>query len=194
MLLTLAAFIVAAFYGCASISGLANFAKCDFGFKSVSDVSLCNINVSNKKSLKDFSVADGLALANAFMTKQFPLSLNVNVDVKNPNAKTASLSGFDYILWIDDMKMTQGKMDKQISLQANESTVMPVNFQLNLSEILSSEAKDKLMNFGLGLATSNPDASRVKLSLKPYFRVGSQVMKSPAYITIGGNKLMPSSN
>lgn len=189
--LAVATFVIAS---CASLSGLTNFAKCNFDFKSVSDVSLCGINVNQKQSLKDFGVADALKVASAFASKNFPLSLNVNVDVKNPNTTTARLDGFDYILWIDDMKMTSGSMNKQITVGANQTVTMPVEFSINLLDILTSQAKDKLVSFGCGLATNNADASRVKLSLKPYFTIGNSVMKFPSYITIGGNKLMPSSN
>ena len=190
--LAIFAIMLLGFYGCASLSGLTNFVKCNFDFNSVSDVTLCNINVSNKNSVKDFSVLDGVNLAKAFLTKDFPLSLNVHVDVKNPNSTTARLDGFDYILWIDNTKMTSGSMSKQVIVGANQTVMMPVNFSVNLQEILTSETKDKLISFGCGLATKNADASRVKLSLKPYFTIGTKVMKFPSYITIGGDKLMPS--
>lgn len=187
----LVAFVIVAFSGCASISGLKSFAKCNFDFNSVSDVSICNINVAQKKGLTDFGLQDGLKIANAFATKQFPLSLNVNVDVKNPNTQTARLDGFDYILWIDDIKMTSGSMNKQIQVAANQKVTMPIEFSVNLLDILNSEAKDKLVSFGCGLATNNADASRVKVSLKPYFTIGQSVMKFPTYITLGGDKIMP---
>ncbi len=188
----LAAMVILA--GCSALSGLTNFAKCNFDFNSVTDVTLCGINVNTKKSVKDFNVTDALKLANAFTSKSFPLALNVNVDVKNPNTTTARLDGFDYILWIDDVKMTAGSMSKQVSVGANQKVTMPVNFTVDLVDILKSESRDKLVSFGCGLATNNADASRVKLSIKPYFTIGGSVMKFPSYITIGGNKLMPSNN
>ena len=180
--------------GCSALSGLTSFAKCNFDFNSVTDVTLCGINVNTKKSVKDFNVTDALKLANAFTSKSFPLALNVNVDVKNPNTTTARLDGFDYILWIDDVKMTAGSMSKQVSVGANQKVTMPVNFTFDLMNILKSESRDKLVSFGCGLATNNADASRVKLSIKPYFTIGGTVMKFPSYVTIGGNKIMPSTN
>ena len=180
--------------GCAALSGLQSFAKCNFDFNSVTDVTLCGINVNTKQGIKDFGVADALKLANAIKNKSFPLALNVNVDVKNPNTTTARLDGFDYILWIDDVKMTSGSMTKTVSVGASQTVMMPVNFTVDLLDILKSESRDKLASFGCGLATNNADASRVKLSIKPYFTIGGSVMKFPSYITIGGNKLMPSGN
>ena len=191
-IVALAVMLIAA--GCTALSGLQSFAKCNFDFNSVTDVTLCGINVNNKKGIKDFNVTDALKLANAIASKSFPLALNVNVDVKNPNTTTARLDGFDYILWIDDVKMTSGSMNKQVSVGANQKVMMPVNFTVDLLDVLKSESRDKLASFGCGLATNNADASRVKLSIKPYFTIGGSVMKFPSYITIGGNKIMPSVN
>lgn len=190
-LLAIMVMIITAFSGCYTISGLKSFAKCNFDFNSVSDVSICNINVAQKQGLKDFGLQDGLKIANAFATKQFPLSLNVNVDVKNPNTQTARLDGFDYILWIDNLKISEGSMNKQVSVAANQKVTMPIEFSVNLLDILTSEAKDKVVSFGCGLATNNADASRVKVSLKPYCTIGQSVMKFPTYITLGGDKIMP---
>jgi len=191
--LALVAVVMIAFSGCSAISGLANFAKCDFDYNSVSDVSLCGINTGTKSSLKEFNVTDALKIANAFMSKSFPLSLSVNVDVRNPNTNTARLDGFEYILWIDDMKITDGSMTKQIVLGANEKTVMPVVFGIDLYELLSKEGKDKLVSLACGLACTDKAKSRVKLSIKPYFTVGNTMIRYPGYITIGGNRIMPSS-
>ncbi len=191
-LLALVAVIMIAFSGCSAISGIANFAKCDFDYNSVSDVTLCGINTGMKKGLTDFGLQDGLKIANAFATKSFPLSLSVNVDVKNPNTSTARLDGFEYILWIDDMRMTAGSMTKQISLAANQKTVMPVVLSFDLYELFSKESKDKLVTLACGLAGTDKAKSRVKLSIKPYFTIGNTMMRYPGYITIGGNRLMPS--
>lgn len=193
-ILAVVAVIMIAFAGCKAISGLANFAKCNFDYNSVSDVTLCNIAVGNKTSLKDFSLQDALKIGNAFATKSFPLALNVNVDVHNPNTSVARLDGFEYILWIDDMKMTAGSMTKKILLNANEKTVMPLTFAIDLYEIFSQKGKEKLVTTACGLAGNDKAKSRVKLSLKPYLSVGNSVLRYPGYITIGGNRLMPSGN
>lgn len=193
-LLALVAVVMIALAGCKAISGIANFAKCDFDFNSVNNVQLCNIAVGQKQGLKDFNVTDALKIANAFASKSFPLTLDINVDVTNPNASTARLDGFEYILWIDDMKMTAGSMSKPISLTANQKTVMPITLGVDLYEVLSSKGKDKLVSTACGLACTDKAKSRVKLSIKPYFSIGNTMMRYPGYITIGGNRLMPSSN
>lgn len=193
-LLAVVAVVLMALGGCKAISGITNFAKCDFDYNSVTNVSLCGIDAGTKKGLSDFGIQDGLKIASAFMNKSFPLSLRVNVDVKNPNTSVARLDGFEYILWIDDMRMTSGSMTKQISLNSSEKTVMPVELNFDLYEIMSREGKDKLVTLACGLAGKDKAKSRVKLSIKPYFTVGNTMIRYPGYITIGGNRIMPSVN
>lgn len=180
--------------GCSILQSANSLKSCKFAMKNVTDVSVAGINLSNKASFKDVSAADVIKLGAAYLTKSFPLTMNVNVNVTNPNPTTARLAGLEYILWIDDVKMTAGSMTQSLTVAQNETAVMPLSFSLDLLEILKGESKDKILSFGCGLATGNPDVSRVKVSFKPSFNVGGSIIKWPTYITIGGNKLMPSAN
>ena len=178
--------------GCAGASQLVSFAKCDFDFVNVDNVRVADINFSQKKSYSDFSLVDAAKLVKAFTSKTFNLDITVNVKAKNPNTRKAAIGGFDYILWIDDVKTLSGTMNQSFEIEPSQSITMPMNFTIDLLELLKGESRDKILNFGCGLATNNADASRVKLSLKPYFKNGTQITKFPTYITIGGNRIMPS--
>ncbi len=177
--------------GCASVKGLKNFASCDFEFKNVSNVRLANIDVSGIKSYDHLSIKDTPKLLAAFAKKKLNLNFVVNVGVKNPNAQTARLDGLDYILWIDNAKILTGSMDKQISLGAKQSGTLSLPFSFNLFDFFSGKSSTKMISYAFGLATSNADNSRVKVSIKPYFAVGKQTIKLPAYVTVGGDKIMP---
>ncbi|MCR5568036.1 MAG: LEA type 2 family protein [Paludibacteraceae bacterium] len=177
--------------GCASVKGLKNFASCDFDFKSVSNVRLANVDVSNIKSYNNLSLKDTPKLLAAFAKKELNLNFNVNVDVKNPNSQTARLDGLDYILWIDNAKILTGSMNKQMSIGANQSGTLALPFSFNLFDFFSGKSSSKMISFALGLATNSADNSRVKVSIKPYFAVGKQTIKLPAYVTVGGDKIMP---
>lgn len=186
--------IIAAIFvaGCKGVSQLASFVKCDFDFINVNNVKVADINFSQKKKYSDFSIIDAAKLVKAFTNKKFDLNLTVNVKAKNPNQRTAAIGGFDYILWIDDVKTLAGTMNQPFEIEPGQSITMPMEFTIDLLEVLKGESRDKILSFGCGLATNNADASRVKLSLKPYFKNGTQISKFPTYITIGGDKIMPS--
>ncbi len=178
--------------GCASVKGLKNFASCDFDFKSVSNVKLATIDVSNLKSASSLSIKDTPKILAAFAKKKLNLNFNVNVVVKNPNDATARLDGLDYILWIDNAKILTGSMPQQLSLGAKQSGTLSLPFSFNLFDFFSGKSSSKMISYAIGLATNNADNSRVKVSIKPYFAVGKQTIKLPAYVTIGGDKIMPS--
>lgn len=176
---------------CSSLRGLKSFASCDFSMNSISKVRLGSTNVSEKKSIKDLSVADAAQLVASYFSNALSLSFNVNVDVKNDNKQIAKLNGLDYIVWIDDTQMLTGPMSQNVTVEPGETVTMPLNFTFNLCKALSGKSKDKTLAFGFGLATKSARDSRIKLSFKPYLSVGSKQIKFPTYITIGGDQVMP---
>jgi len=82
-------------------------------------------------------------------------------------------------------------MNKQMSIGANQSGTLALPFSFNLFDFFSGKSSSKMISFALGLATNSADNSRVKVSIKPYFAVGKQTIKLPAYVTVGGDKIMP---
>ncbi|MCR5696564.1 MAG: hypothetical protein K6G73_06275 [Marinilabiliaceae bacterium] len=179
------------FAACTSVNELVTFSKCDFSFNSVNDVRIADIDVSRLRSYADLSAVDAIKLVSALSTGKLNLELTVNVKAHNKNQTQASLSGFDYILWIDDAQMLEGSMEQHFEIGPGKAINMPMHFAIDLWSVLKSESRDKILNFGFGLATNNADVSRVKISLKPYFRVGDSITKLPYYVTIGGDKIMP---
>lgn len=177
--------------GCSSVKGIKNFANCDFAYKNITDVNIGSIDVSHLRHPKDLSYVDILKLIPIFKDKSIGLNMNVNIDVTNPNQKEAKLEGVEYIVWIDDRQMVSGQMDKQLSIGANQTEVLSVPVSFNLLNVASFNTLDALLEFVCGLACDKPDASRVKISMKPYFNIAGKQTKLPFYVTVGGNRIMP---
>lgn len=177
--------------GCSSVKGLKNFANCDFAYKNITNVQLASIDVSHFRNPKDLSYTDFLKLIPIFKNKSIGLNLNANINVTNPNQEDAKLEGVDYIIWIDDKEMVAGQMDKNITIGANQTQVLSLPVSFNLLNVVSFSTLDAVLEFVCGLACDNPDASRVKISLKPYFNVKGKSVKLPFYVTVGGNMVMP---
>ena len=180
--------------GCSSVQGVKNFSDCQFDYKDVTNIRLASIDVSHIRSPKDLSYMDLLQLIPAFKDKSLGLNMNVNINVTNPNPNEAMLEGVDYIIWIDDREVLNGNMDKKISIASKQTEVLSIPVSVNLLNMASFTTLDALLEFVIGLATDNIDASRMKVSLKPYFLVGKKKMKMPFYVTIGGDKIMPKKN
>lgn len=190
-LLSIPALCLSLLIGCSSVQGVKNFSNCQFNYKDVTNIRLASIDVSHIRSPKDLSYVDLLQLIPAFKDKSLGLNMNVNINVTNPYAEEAKLEGVDYIVWVDEREVLTGNMDKKISIGANQTEVLSIPVSVNLLNMAAFSTIDALLEFAIGLAADNPDASRMKVSLKPYFNVGKKKMKMPFYVTVGGDKIMP---
>ena len=190
-LLSIPALCLSLLIGCSSVQGVKNFSNCQFNYKDVTNIRLASIDVSHIRSPKDLSYVDLLQLIPAFKDKSLGMNMNVNINVTNPNPDEAKLEGVDYIVWVDEREVLTGNMDKKISIGANQTEVLSLPVSINLLNMATFSTMDALLEFAIGLAADNPDASRMKVSLKPYFNVGTKKMKMPFYVTVGGDKIMP---
>lgn len=175
------------------LGGLKNFAECRIAFKSVSNVRLQGIDLSNKQSYKNLKWADAATLLAAYANKQLVLDMDVDMTVKNPNDETAQLDGMDYILWIDDQEMLSGTVNEKIAIEGLQTATVSLPLSLNLYDAVKDKKLEPMAELALSLATDQAESSRVKVSLKPFFTIGGKTLKFPNYITIGGDQLMPKS-
>ncbi len=193
-LLMIPALCLSLLSGCSSVRGVKNFSNCQFNYKDVTNIRLASIDVSHIRSPKDLSYVDLLQLIPAFKDKSLGLNMNVNINVTNPSSNVAKLEGVDYIVWVDEREVLSGSMDKKISIGSNQTEVLSIPVSVNLLNMATFSTMDALLEFAIGLVTDNPDASRMKVSLKPYFNIGNKNVKMPFYITVGGDKIMPKRN
>jgi hypothetical protein len=166
-------------------SQMSNLAKCEFRLESVQQLNLAGIDVQNVKSISDFNLFDAGKIMNAVSSNSFPLEFNLNVEAKNPNTKTAGLTKIDWILLIDDIEMTTGFVDKQVTIPANNGiAIIPMKIKFDLKQALSGKSADAIINFGLNLAGVGNKPSRFTLRMKPTISVGGIPITYPGYINV----------
>lgn len=167
------------------IGGIYQFSKCDFRIKSIDNIQLAGVNVQNILNTNQLSPLNIAQLMAAVATNQFPLEFVLNLEVKNPNTQKAVMNSMDWILLIDDIEMTKGRLDKRVEILPNNQIAnMPLNFNVDLKKVLSGKSTDAIINFGLNLAGSGNSPSRVSLKAKPSILVGNYNIPYPSYITI----------
>ena len=168
-----------------SLSGMYNFAKCDFRLNSVDNVRLAGVNVQNVTNPSALSVMDAARITAAYATNQLPLSFNLNVEVRNPNKEKAVMNGMEWILLIDNIEMTRGNLNQRIEVMPNnQSAMMPLTLSFDLKKVLSGKSADAVTNFGMNLAGQGNKPSRIALKAKPSMLVGGISIPYPDYITI----------
>jgi len=167
------------------VSQINNLTKCDFRIESVQQLNLAGINVQNVKSLSDLNMFDLAKLASAVGAQQFPLDFTLNIEARNPNTSAAGMTQIDWILLIDDMEMTRGILDKQVSIPANSGiAIIPVQMHVDLQKALSGKSADAIINFGMNLAGIGNKPTRFTLQMKPTITIGSFPLAYPGYVNV----------
>ena len=170
-------------------SGLANLANCEYNLKNVSNLNIAGVNV---KSLTNGNItaADVLKLSSALLSKQVPMSMDVNIDIKNPTERNASLTAMDWILDIDGGQFAQGNSAKSYTVTKMSTTTVPLGVNTDLYSMFSKDGINSLKNF-VGSFRSDGTSSKVGLRIKPSLSVGSYTVPMPNYIKVekktGGN-------
>jgi len=180
-----AALIIAVFFqSCDILKQFVTFTKCEFKMNSLSNALLANIQVQNKKSLSDFNLMDGANLAKSILSGKLPLTFDLNIEVKNPNATAASMQKMEWKAFLDDIEITSGVMDQKIAIEPGATQVIPLKVAVDLKQIFNKETKDALINLGLNLTDAGGYPTRVKLDIKPTIYVGQFALAYPGYFTL----------
>jgi len=174
-----------AIVSCKQLQELTNLTKCDFRLKTVDNIQLAGVNVQNIKNVNQISIIDVAKLTTAFLSKNLPLSFNLNVEARNPNPKQAAMTALDWILLIDDIEMTRGIINQRYAVPANGGiTTIPMNMNFNLFQVLNGRAKDAMINFSLNLSGQGNAPTRIALKAKPTIMLGNYPLQYPGYITV----------
>jgi hypothetical protein len=95
------------------------------------------------------------------------------------------MNGMEWILLIDDIEMSRGKLDRRIEVMPNNQTaIMPVTLGCDLRKVLSGKSAEAVKNFGFNLAGQGNQPTRIALKAKPSIVIGNMVIPYPDYITI----------
>ena len=169
-----------------------NLKRLQFKLENVNNFVLSGINLSSKKSLSDISMTDGIKLTQAFATKKFPAEFVLNVEARNPNDGTggsaqtsASLTRFDWRLYIDDTQTIAGNISKPIEIPGTgKSTIIPLSISLDLYEFFGNKGYDKIVNLALAIGGVEGSSSKLKLDAKPTVTTSLGDITYPGRITI----------
>jgi len=160
------------------------FARCQFRLVSVEQVELAGIRIDGKKSVREFSVMDGVKLASATTGKSLPLNFILNIEVKNPNAELAAMNKLAWILLVDGLEMTRGEAGQRVDVAPNGSAPLPIGVSVDLREVLSGQSLDAMINLAFNMAGEGSHPTRITLKAKPSILVGGQPVDFPDFITV----------
>lgn len=161
------------------------FMQCEFSLKSIEILELGGINISSISKPEDLDMMKLLALTNQVMNGSLPAKLKVNLNAKNNNTQKASISGLDWQLMLKENEFLNGNVNQQIEVQPNSMNILPINTNIDVLKLIDSKSLDQLLNFVFSkdkrLAFKDLG---VGINVRPYYRLGTEVYKYPAYLKI----------
>jgi hypothetical protein len=189
-LLTIAFFSIFLFNSCATLNSLTGLTRAQFKLDKAVGYQLAGIDISNKHSLGDFGIGDGLNLLNAFRTGRFPLTFTLNVAVKNPNAhqpgsmlSSISLTAFPWRLLIDNKETISGGIGAAVALpDGGTTTIIPLFVSVDLKQFFADKGYEDIV--ALALAISGQGTAKLSLKAQPTITTPLGSIKYPNELTI----------
>lgn len=157
-----------------------NLAKCKFEIKSINEMNIAGTSINKIVKNGNLDVGSLPNIAIAALQKNIPLDAILNLEVTNPTDSKASIDEFDYIILLENGELANGTVNQKITVDANQTTVVPINIKGEVYSLLFGENK-ALLKFLTGDNSSNANFT---IKVKPTFTIAGQKMKYPGFITI----------
>jgi hypothetical protein len=196
--IALATFALAAIFlsSCKTLNqikdSIVNLQRLQFKLNNVSDFRVAGVSLSNINSLSDLSVMDALKLTKAFAEKKLPTQFVLNVAANNPNDGTggskessATLTSFDWKLYIDDKETIAGDISRDIVIPGTgKSEIIPLTMNIDLYKFFGDKGYDDIINLALAIGGQEGSAARLKLDAQPTVKTPIGNINYPSRITI----------
>ncbi len=171
--------------GCSILSELTALTKCEFSFHSAQNPVVAGVDVMRIQTYSDLTFMDGQRLVSNILQKKLPFGITANIEVKNPGITTAALNNIEWIAFIDDIRISSGRIDNRVEIPGSGGTaIVPIRIETDLFEYLHGDNPKKMLNFALNLVDAGGQPTRLSLKIKPSVYVGSTMVPYPDYFTI----------
>ena len=176
---------------CATLNALAGLSRIQFKLNNLESVRLAGIDIANKRSVSDFSVMDGINLAAAFASGQFPLTFTLNVAAKNPNAPSNNtafnalqVTDFPWRLLLNGRQTITGNIGSPIGVPpGGTTTMMPLQVTVDLKQFFADQGYNDLLNLAMALSGQG-GVSQVQLKATPTMSTPIGALRYPGELTI----------
>ena len=172
-------------HGCSSLSRLSAFSRCEFRLYSISEPSLCGIDVSRKRSWRDFSFNEGQRIALYLLGSHLPFDATAMVEVRNPGTETAAVEAIQWKLMVDNVKVATGSVNRAVEVPPSGGRVLvPVPVHADLVDLMQGDHPETMMNFVLNMLNRGQGSSELSLKIKPTIALGGGSVRYPGYFKI----------
>lgn len=174
------------------IGGAYNLSQCKYGYQSIDNIQIAGVSLGKTKSVSIAEIATLTTILAGGNMQNIPFSMVLNLDVENPNESPAYLNGLEYMIELNDMEFTNGKLDTPISIEPGKTSTIPLSIGVDLKNLMNRYSKDKVSSEMSRFLGISPGQTKVTVKLRPKILIGDVPLTSPAYIPVtflfGGNK------
>lgn len=179
-------FILFEFTSCRTFRELKALTKCEFRNKDFARLEVGGLNLLQYQDLSQINLLEAGKLA-LQMAKQpeVPMFITFNVEVRNSHEKLAALEKLDWILEVDKRDIVSGTSVDRFEVPPMGTNTLPIQTSFDLKKILSKTSLDGIFALVKGLNGTNEEDTRIRLKIKPRFRIAGARIGYPGYIKIG---------
>lgn len=182
-------------YGCnifEQIGGAYNLSQCKYDYNSIDNIEIAGLKLGKGKGISIAELASLSTIIGGGNLQTIPFTMTLNLDVQNPNEKAAYLNGLDYLIELNDMEFSTGKLNVPLRIEAGETAILPLSIGLDLKNIMNRYSQERVTSEMSRFLGISPGQTKVSVKLWPKVLVGDVPIKSPTYIPVtfvyGGNK------
>lgn len=162
------------------------FTQCQFTLTGVRITEISGVSFENVRSASDLNLGDMMTLGQRIINGSLPAKMEVDVNARNNQSKTAGISGMAWKVFIDDAEFVGGQLNRSVQVLPNHSESFPIIVQVDLLKMLQQESLPKILNMVLGM-NDNTKLRELGLSvkIKPSYKTPTGSIKQmPNWITI----------
>jgi hypothetical protein len=162
------------------------FTQCQFTLTGVRITEISGVSFENVRSASDLNLGDMMTLGQRIINGSLPAKMEVDVNARNNQSKSAGISGMDWKVFIDDAEFVGGQLNRGVQVLPTRSENFPIVVQVDLLKMLQQESLPKILNMVFGM-NDNTQLRELGLSvkIKPSYKTPSGSIKQmPNWITI----------
>ena len=144
---------------CSVYQTIVNISRLKFKLGNVNNFTLAGINLTNKKSINDFSPLEVLKLTASFTRGTMPAAFILNVNAVNPNDGTGgypktdvAIVAFPWRLMINDKETVHGDIGAPFPIPGTgEAAVIPIQISIDLYKFFKDKDYQDILSLALKL-------------------------------------------
>jgi len=169
---------------CSGLKGNGSLAKCEFKTNRISKVTFSGVDITNKRSINDFQLQEGLFLANEIKNQRLKTEVVMELSVRNPNAEAALLQGIQYVLVFDGKEILNEESKYEILVKGNGRQTFSTAFKFNLLDAAKNAGYDTIIQTALGLIDGKNQPASFDLYIRPNIKVNDKKIKYQDFIKL----------